>query len=291
MTSIHDRRLGHHRGLIRQASHQLPGPLRIRCITVSLLPANPIPPLHSAPGDSNVANRAGPLPGWGRRGPRRRHLDTDEPMGISNRGLFGRGSPGWTRLAVTAWAGALAACSHGAPGAPILPALPPGVRAFVAEVRYDVTGATVDEIQASLRRSATALPQGATGYHRWDIKWTYSYARAEVYCELSDIAIELNSTITLPEWHRPEEADSALVAAWNQYLVDLRSHENGHRVLAYRTASEIRRALDRLRVEDCAFIVNEARKVGEGILARHGQDGAEFDADPANRVTWPPRSR
>ena len=106
-----------------------------------------------------------------------------------------------------------------------------------------------------------------------------------------DIAIELNSTITLPEWHRPEEADSALVAAWNQYLVDLRSHENGHRVLAYRTASEIRRALDRLRVEDCAFIVNEARKVGEGILARHGQDGAEFDADPANRVTWPPRSR
>ena len=147
-------------------------------------------------------------------------------------------------------------------------------------------------IRASLRRNATeVLPQGATGYHRWDIKWTYSYARAEAYCELSDIAIELNSTITLPEWQRPEEADLALVAAWNQYLVDLRSHENGHRVLAYRTASEIRRALDRLRVEDYAFIVNEARKVGEGILARHRQDSAEFDADPVNRVTWPPRSR
>lgn len=213
-------------------------------------------------------------------------------MGIASRALFGRGFPGWTLLAVTACAGAFAACSHGTSGATILPALPPGVRAFVAEVRYDVTGATVDEIRASLRRSAAeVLPQRATGYHRWDIKWTYRYARAEVYCELSEIAIELNSTITLPEWQRPDEADPALVAAWNQYLVDLRSHEDGHRVLAYRAASEIRRALGRLRVEDCAFIVNEARKVGEGILARNRQDNAEFDADPENRVTWPPRAR
>ena len=150
----------------------------------------------------------------------------------------------------------------------------------------------MDEIRASLRRSAAeVLPQGVVGYHRWDIRWTYSYARAEVYCELSDIAIELNSTITLPEWQRPEAADPALVAAWNQYLVDLRSHEHGHRVLAYRAASDIRRALDRLRVEDCAFIVNEARRVGEGILARYRQDNAEFDADPANQVTWPPPSR
>lgn len=207
-------------------------------------------------------------------------------------GSMGRASPRWARFAVTAWVAALAACSHGTSGSTLLPALPPGVRAFVAEVRYDVVGATVEEIRASLRTSAAeVLPGGARGYHRWDIKWTYRYARAEVYCELSDIAIELNSTITLPEWQQPDEADPAVVAAWNQYLVDLRSHEDGHRAMAYRAASEIRRALARLRVEDCAFIVNEARRVGESILARHRENSAAFDADPANRVSWPPRAR
>lgn len=210
-------------------------------------------------------------------------------MGIPHRALLARRS--WARLAVAAGVAALSACGPATSGSPALPALPPGVRAFVAEVRYDVTGGTVDEIRTSLRRSAAeVLPGGSTGYHRWDIRWTYRYARAEVYCELSDIAIELNSTITLPEWRQPENADSTLVAAWNRYLADLRSHEDGHRALAYRTASEIRRALARLRVEDCAFIVNEARKVGEALLARHRKESADFDADPANRVTWPPRS-
>jgi predicted secreted Zn-dependent protease len=194
-------------------------------------------------------------------------------------------------LGVAACLLGVAACNQRPPGASILPALPPGVRAFTAEVRYDVTGATVEEIRTSLRRSsAEALPGGVTGYHRWDIKWTYRYARAGVYCELSDIGIDLNSTITLPEWHRPDEADPAVVATWDEYMADLRGHEYGHRVLAYQAAREIRRALDRLRVEDCAFIVNEARRVGEAILEQHRERNAEFDADPANRVTWPPRS-
>ena len=163
------------------------------------------------------------------------------------------------------------------------------MRAFAAEVRYDVTGTTVEEIRTSLRQSAPqVLPQGVTGFHRWDIKWTYRYARAGVYCELSDIALELGSTITLPEWQQPQDAEPALVAAWERYLEDLGGHEYGHRVLAYRAAREIHRALDRLRVEDCAFITNEARKVGEAILARHRQENTDFDADPANRVTWPP---
>ena len=187
---------------------------------------------------------------------------------------------------------ALAACSQATPGATPLPALPPGVRAFVAEVRYDVTGATVEEIRTSLRRNAeAAVPGGARGYHRWEIKWNYRYARAEVYCELSDIAIELASTITLPEWRQPADAAPAVVAAWNQYLADLRDHEDGHRAMAYRTAGEIRRALGRLRVENCSFIVEEARKVGEGLVARHRQESSDFDADPANRVSWPPRPR
>ena len=203
-----------------------------------------------------------------------------ESMARPDRASSRPGTPGRPGLTLAMCVAVLSACGHGAPGATALPPLPPGVRAFVAEVRYDVYGGTLDEIRTSLRSSASAeLPGGATGYHRWDIKWTYRYARAEVYCELTDIAIELNSTITLPEWQRPPDADSTVVAAWDQYLEDLRGHELGHRIMAYRTAGEIRRALGRLRVDDCAFVVNEADRSRLAV------------GDRANRVTWPPRAR
>lgn len=193
---------------------------------------------------------------------------------------------GWVLLTLPAF---VLGCGPPKPGASATPALPPGVRADAMELHYEVTGTSVAEIRASLRSSAAeALPRGSTGYHRWDIRWSYRYARNGAFCELRDIELNLTSTITLPRWTGREAADPALVERWDRYVADLRAHEYGHRQLAYQGAREIQREFRRLRVEDCAFISNEATKRAEAILASYRERNSAFDADPANRVTWPP---
>jgi len=170
-----------------------------------------------------------------------------------------------------------------------LPALPPGTTVFPDEEYYEVTGSSVEEIRRSLRAGAAeAIGGNAVGYHRWNVRWSYQYQETPLGCEVTEIDIDLESTITLPRWRDRGSSDSSLVAYWDAYLGALRSHEYCHRVLAYQQANELFRMLRRFRSPSCGLLRPDADATGQRILEKYRQANQEYDGASRGHLTWPP---
>lgn len=184
----------------------------------------------------------------------------------------------------------LSACGHSG-GARSLPALPPGTTVLPTEQTYEVRGASIEEIRQSLRSAAAeAIGGRATGYHRWNIRWSYQYRETPGGCEVTEVDIDLESTITLPRWEDRESADSALIAYWDAYLTALRNHEYCHRVLAYQQANELDRTLRRFRSPACGLLRGDADAAGRTILEKYRLANEAYDRDSRGYITWPPRT-
>lgn len=166
------------------------------------------------------------------------------------------------------------------PGASAPPPLPPGVQVQAMEWPYDVRGLTHSEITRSLNEGARrAIDGGWRGYHRWRVRWEFRYQSGAGSCEIIASTVYLESTVTLPRWRDRERADSALIAEWDRYIGALRTHENGHRDIAYRAAGEIQRALRRVRGPACGMVSAEANRIAGAILQRHQRLNREYDEE------------
>jgi predicted secreted Zn-dependent protease len=180
------------------------------------------------------------------------------------------------------------------PGASPPPALPAGVRAFVQEQPYEVTGLTHADIARSLRTGGrAAIGEPVRGWHQWSLRWSFRFVSSPRGCEITESTVNLESTIILPEWVDRERADSALVADWDGYIGGLRTHENGHRDIAHRAAAEVQRTLRRFIAPSCTTIERDANRAAREITDRHRRLNAEYDEKTRGGGTqgasWPPR--
>jgi|AP95_1055475.scaffolds.fasta_scaffold59478_2 predicted secreted Zn-dependent protease len=184
------------------------------------------------------------------------------------------------RLATLVLVVTVAACGQ-MRGARALPALPRGATAQVAEDNYLVDGNTIDQIRASLGASR--------GYHRWNLRYRYSCRPSGGICEMTDVTIDLESTIVVPRWTGRATASVAVITLWDRYITVLRSHEYTHREYSYRAARDISRTLLDLTTRDCAGMQQLANSNGQRILDRYRRLNSEFDEESRGTITWPPR--
>ena len=173
-------------------------------------------------------------------------------------------------------------------GARTLPPLPLGVTAQVSELPYIVTGTTVPEIRISLRTaSREALESSRVDPHRAKLSVDYRYGTQGVYCEMTWIDMELESSIQVPRWIDREAADSTVVAMWDTYITALRGHEETHREFLYSQARDIARELYRIESPTCDSMREMANSTAARINDRYWQMNERFDN--ANRaIAWPP---
>jgi predicted secreted Zn-dependent protease len=183
----------------------------------------------------------------------------------------------------------LGACG-GLLGARGLPPLPRDTQVFASENHYEVSGTTVSEIGRSLHTGASAALGGDyTGLHRWRMGYNYRYLEEGAgLCRVKEVSIELHSEISLPEWLDRERADPAIVEQWDTFITHLRAHEYGHRRHAYEAARELSRELKNVRAPACGMISLRVGATSRRILDKYSEIDDEWDADPANRVHWPP---
>ena len=175
-------------------------------------------------------------------------------------------------------------------GARALPPLPAGVTAEVSEVSYIVRGATVPEIRLSLRTAATAaLGSGQVGLHTSRLRYSYRFGHQGIYCEMTDVTIELESAIQVPRWTDREAADSTLVAMWDKYITALRGHEYTHREYLYRRAKDISRELSRVTSPTCDTMQSRANSTVRLINDRYRRLNEQFDEESRGTLRWPPR--
>jgi len=174
-------------------------------------------------------------------------------------------------------------------GARALPPLPPGVTAVVTDLTYSVTGTTVPEISLSLGRAAAkALGGRGVGLHTSRLGVSYQWEQQEVYCKITSVFIELESSIQVPRWTDRGAADFTLIVMWNRYVTALLDHEYTHREYLYRRATDLTRELYRIESPTCSSIQAMARSTETRIRDQYRRLNEQFDEETRGYIGWPP---
>jgi len=83
------------------------------------------------------------------------------------------------------------------------------------------------------------------------------------------IAMELESSIEVPQWTDRKAADARLVAMWGTYITALHGHEYTHWEYLYRQARDIARKLYRVESPTCTLMKQMASSTVARINDRH----------------------
>jgi len=160
---------------------------------------------------------------------------------------------------------------------------------------YAVTGGTISEIGASLRRSAQA-EGGFVGHY--EARWRYRYDFSPIGqsgCRLANVRIDLHSTIRIPQWERPAPVADSVAAAWQRYIDALDDHEREHERIAVNVAGDLVYALEQLRELSCEQLRVEAERRAREFSNRMQEAQLQLDRDTrhgaATGAAWPPPAR
>ena len=165
-------------------------------------------------------------------------------------------------------------------------AVPTTVQVTSATSFYDVEGADVRTLLASLRQRGPA-----DGHEQWAAStvWVFHWSYQPVVdagCRVRQAGITLDLTYTYPKWAPPPDATPTLVTAWQRYLARVELHEHGHRDIAQGAADDLIRALEALPAQaTCDDLAATARATVDGLLTRHAQAQVTYDHETGHGAT------
>ena len=193
-------------------------------------------------------------------------------------------------------AGTVETSAPGGVGAPAseragLPDRPP-VQARTTTETYPVEGTTGAELLRSLlTRGPRADGNVFFGLTTAETDLHYRTAPSAAGCALADVTVDLDVTVTLPEWAPPPDAPPALRRDWGRFLTALRQHEDGHRQIAVEGAEALHAAIVGLRRPTCAAATAEGRRRVARLqieaTAAHRRLDAETGHGRTQGAVWP----
>ena len=133
------------------------------------------------------------------------------------------------------------------------PAAEPVVRTALAVEPYAVGGQTVAEVHRAMAAAAPTA-DGTTyfGMTASQIDVRFRTVEDTDGCRLGDVEVDLDVTMTLPEWAPDGPTDYAVRRDWARFAAALRRHEDGHRRRAEAGAQAVAAALAGVRAATCA---------------------------------------
>lgn len=169
---------------------------------------------------------------------------------------------------------------------PVLFDYPPGVSGRTSVVYYNVTGNTVEEIRADMRRLGPKVGGGTFfAEARSPMRWNWRLDRTgSSYCSIRDVTVTINAEITLPRWTPPDGADPDLIDEWNRFLAALETHEAGHKDIS---ANAGRSIIARLRgySDLCSNINARATEFARTIVDRAVTEQTQYDFSTRHGLT------
>ena len=168
------------------------------------------------------------------------------------------------------------------------------VRADVRTVPYRVTGHSVETLLASLRDGGPRVGGDIFfGLTSTSLSYRFGYRERAGLCETTGARVDLDVTITLPEWQSTPAAPYELRRDWQRFSQALRRHEERHRDLAVEHAHAVRRAVDGLRAPTCdavaALAAQRAAQAQTVAEAAHRAYDASTGHGESEGAVWPPR--
>ena len=135
---------------------------------------------------------------------------------------------------------------------------------------YDIEGQTVDELRDQMNTHGVVWTNGNTydAFTAWHVKWNFR-----------SVDTTLNVELRLPRWKNYVDGPADLRKKWNVYMRLLRKHENGHKDIAIKAATEIEKSIAELEpAATCEELADTANELGRRILSKHADKEKEYDA-------------
>ena len=160
------------------------------------------------------------------------------------------------------------------------PASRPTVRTRVTTETYAVGGQTPQSVLASMAAAGPRVDGDVFfGLTVAEIGLRYEPSAAADGCVLTHVEVDLELTITLPEWTPAPPVDPALVRDWGRFRRALAAHEGRHRAVAETGAEAMAQALAGLRRESCAATEAEAGRRLARLELEVAQAQRRYDAE------------
>jgi predicted secreted Zn-dependent protease len=204
----------------------------------------------------------------------------------AHRSETGNGTGAGGTLSSAASASALASELPAAPDPQAAAGLPGVVQVTAATSYYDVEGADIRALLASLRQRGPSDGHGTwAASTSWVFRWTYQ-PTVDAGCRVRVARVNLDLAYTYPRWDAPNGVAPNVTTAWQGYLSRVELHEHGHRDIAEAAANDLARALEALPGHaSCDALAETARATAAELLARHAQAQVAYDRDTGHGAT------
>jgi len=180
----------------------------------------------------------------------------------------------------------LAAEAPGPPDPQTTAATTGAVQVTAATSYYDVEGADIRALLASLRQRGPSDGHGTwAASTSWVFRWSYQPV-VDTACRVQVARVSLDLAYTYPRWDAPAAVAPNVTTAWQGYLSRVELHEHGHRDIAEAAANDLARAIEALPGHaSCDALAETARATAAELLARHTQAQAAYDRDTGHGET------
>ncbi|WP_394695153.1 DUF922 domain-containing protein [Pseudoxanthomonas japonensis] len=136
---------------------------------------------------------------------------------------------------------------------------------------YPVGGTTARQIYRELE-SKGPLDEEGRRYHglaEWQVDWSFGLMPSGSTCVLTDVQVDLQGKITLPQWTPEGKVSRGLADEWARYIEALRRHEHGHYMFGVRAAEDIRALSNSLVPSDCKSMSRRFNSEATRILDKY----------------------
>lgn len=143
---------------------------------------------------------------------------------------------------------------------------------------YDVSGATMEEVAASMAANRPWKTNAYRAKTDWQIGYKFHFGRTNGTFFLSRFDLQTRITVTLPRWTAPPEADAALRSAWAGFMRALLTHEAGHIQIGTKATKEVANCLSQLPGAASADELKAAvERAVDAVIDAHRKQEEEYD--------------
>lgn len=147
---------------------------------------------------------------------------------------------------------------------------------------YLVYGKDVNEIRSSLNNNTPIRQDGIAydGHTDCYFKWNFWWNESNGLCSIDRVKVFVEIQYTLPKLNNPNSLLKRLKNEWEAYIKALVKHENGHRDIAVRLASEIENEIvNILPRQSCKQLEIDANQIGYDIIEKANHLNEEYDRE------------
>jgi predicted secreted Zn-dependent protease len=145
---------------------------------------------------------------------------------------------------------------------------------------FDVTGLTVDEINASLQANGPLVDaEVAAGLTEYEYRIDGTYCTTSRSCTMGDVTIHADIVVTLPNLTTFDQLSAGLKPSWTRFANMVEVHETRHVTIIEEGLAEIRRQLLIVAQQpDCGTLDHEVERVWTLYTSQMEQRQAAFHA-------------